>query len=73
MRRQICDDIERQVGALKLWIGVDDDGNVDRIGNGAKIGFDLGIAEREIGFENRKDAVGAELLIGLGLGDRVRR
>ena len=67
------DHIERQIGALELRIGVDHDGNVDRVGNGAEIGFDLRIGEREIGFQDRENAVGAELLIGLRLRHRVRR
>jgi hypothetical protein len=72
MRRETRDHIERQVGALKLRIGVDHHGNIDGIGNGPKIGFDLRVAERKIGFENGKDAVGAELLIGSRLRDRIR-
>ena len=56
-----------------MRIGVDHHGNIDGIGNGTEIGFDLRIAEREIGFENRKNAVGTELLTGLRLRDRIRR
>ena len=56
-----------------MRIGVDDDRNVDRIGNRAEIGLDAGIGQREIRFEDRKDAVGAEFLIGLGLRHRIRR
>ena len=54
-----------------MRIGVDDDGNIDRVGDGAKIGFDLRVAEREIRFQDRQDAVGAELLVGLRLRDRI--
>ena len=64
--------IERQVRALELRIGVDHDGNIDRIGDGAEIAFDLRVAEREIRFQDRENAVGAEFLIGLGLRHRIR-
>jgi hypothetical protein len=73
MGRQPRDDVERQVRALELRIGVDHHGDIDRIGDGAKIGFDLGIPEREIRFHDCENAVGAELLIGLGLLDCVHR
>ena len=73
MRGEPRDHIERQVGALELRVGVDHDGNVDGIRDGAEIGFDLRIRQREIGFEDGEDAVGAELLIGLRLRDRIRR
>jgi hypothetical protein len=66
-----ADDIETEIGALELRIGVDDDGNGDRVGDGAKIAFDLRIGKREISLENGQDAIGAELLIGSGLRHRV--
>ena len=65
------DHVERQVAALELRIGVEHHRNVDRVGDGAEVGFDLRVLEREIGFENGEDAVGAELLVALGLLDRV--
>jgi hypothetical protein len=40
VRGETLDDVERQVRALELRIGVDHDGNIDRIGNGAEIGLD---------------------------------
>ena len=52
--------IQREVRSLELRVGVHHHGNVDRIGNGAEIGFDLPVLERKIGFQDRKDAVGAE-------------
>ncbi len=66
------DDVERQVRTLELRIGVDHHGNVDGVGDGAEIGFDLRVGEREIRFQDREDAVGAELFIGLCLRHRVR-
>jgi hypothetical protein len=61
MRREPGDDVERQVRALKLWIGVDHHGDIDRVRDSAEIGFDLRIAEREISFQDRQNAVDAEL------------
>ena len=72
MLREARDHVERKVAALELRIGVEHDRNVDRVGDGAEIGFDLRVLEREIGFENGEDAVGAELLVRLRLFDRVR-
>ena len=67
------DDVERQVGALELRIGVDHDGNVDGVGNGAEIALDLRVCEREIRLQDRQDAVGAKLLVGLRLRHGVGR
>ena len=72
MRREPLDHIQRQVRALELRIGVDHDGDIDRIGNGTEVGFDLRLGERKIGFEDRQDTVGAALLIGFCLHDCVR-
>ncbi len=41
------------------------------VGNGTKIGFDLRVFQREVGFQNGENAVGAELLIGFGLFDCI--
>ena len=49
----------------KLRIGVEHDRNIDGVGDGAEIGFDLRVLEREVGFEDGEDAVGAEPLVGL--------
>ena len=65
------DRVERKVAALELRIGVEHDRDVDRVGDGAEVGFDLRVLEREVGFEDGEDAVGAELLIILGLRDGV--
>ncbi len=73
MRREAGDDVEGEVAALELRVGVEHHGNVDGVGDGAEVAFDLGVLEREIGFEDGEDAGGAEALIMLRLGDRVRR
>ena len=65
------DHVEAEVAALELRIGVERDRQIDRIGDGAEILFDLRILEREIGFEDGKDAVDAELLIMPRLLDRI--
>ena len=72
MGREPRDDIEREVGALELRVGVDHDGNVDGVGNGAEIGFHARIAKRKIRFQDRQNAVGTKPLIGLGLRHRIR-
>ena len=63
------DDVEGKVAALELRIGVEHHRNVDRVGDGAEVGFDLRILEWKIGFEDGEDAVGAERLIVHGLCD----
>ena len=73
MGREPRDDVEREIRALELRIGVDHHGNIDRVRDGAKIGFDLAVTERKIRFQDRQNAVGAELLAGFGLGHRIRR
>ena len=60
-----------KVAALELRIGIKHDRNVDRIGDGAEVSLDLRILEREIGFEDGEDAVGAEVLIVPRLRHRV--
>ena len=65
------DHVEGQVGALELRVGVEHDRNVDRVGDGAEVAFDLRVLEREIRFEDGEDAVGAEPLIGPRLRDRI--
>ena len=67
-----CDDVEGEIGALKLRIGVDHHGNVDRVRDGAKVGFDLRVVDREIRLHDRQDAVGAKLLVSLRLRHRIR-
>ena len=67
------DHVERQIRALELRIGVDHDGNIDRIRDRAEIGFDAGVGNRKIGFHDRQNAVGAELLIRPRLRHRIRR
>src|SRR5262245_51397751 len=67
-----CDHIERKIAALKLRIGVEGHGNLDRVGDRPEVRFDMRILERKVGLENRKDAVGAELLKRLRLRDCVR-
>ena len=42
------------------------------VGDGAEIRFDLCFRQREIGFEDGEDAVGAELLVVARLRHRVR-
>ena len=71
MLGQTRDNVEREIAALKLRIGVKHDRNVDRVGDGAKVGFDLRILEREVGFENCENAVDAEFLAGLRLFDCI--
>ena len=71
MLREPRDHVEREIAALELRIGVEHDRNVDRVGDGAKVGFDLRVLEREVGFEDGEDAVGAELLVDLRLLDGV--
>ena len=71
MRGEPRDHVEREVAALELRIGVEHDRNVDGVGDGAEVGFDLRVLQREIGFEDREDAVGAELLVARRLRDRV--
>jgi hypothetical protein len=73
MGRKPRDAVKRKVGALELRIGVDHDGNVDRIRDAAKIGFDLRIGQRKICFQNRQNAIGAELLVRFRLRHRIRR
>ena len=46
---------------------------IDGVGDGAEIAFDLRVLEREIGFQDRKNAVGAERLPAQRLFDRVGR
>src|SRR5262245_22924208 len=72
MLRETRDYIERKVAALELWIGIEHNGNINRVSYCAKIGFDLRILERKESFEDRQNAVGTELLVGLRLFDRVR-
>ncbi|MEY9234755.1 hypothetical protein ABIF78_007078 [Bradyrhizobium japonicum] len=67
------DDVEREIGALELRIGVDDDGDVDGIRDAAEVGFDLGIGEREVRLQDRQNPVGAEPLVGLRLRHCIRR
>ena len=57
MLAQPCDHIERKIAALKLWVGVENDGNFDRVGDRAKVRFDLRILKRKVGLENGEDAV----------------
>lgn len=57
------DAVEREVRALELRIGVDHDGDVDRLCNRAEIGFDLRIGKREIRLQDRQNAVGPARLI----------
>jgi hypothetical protein len=73
MRREAGDDVEGEVAALELRVGVEHHGNVDGVGNGAEVAFDLGVLEGEISFEDGEDAGGAEALIVLRLGDGVGR
>ncbi len=60
MRCQPRDHVEGEIAPLEIRIGVEHHRNVDGIGNGAEVGLDLRVFEREIGFENGKDAVGAK-------------
>ena len=71
MGREPRNDLDRQIRALKIWIGIDHDGNVDGVGDRAKISFHLSVLQREIRFQDREDAVGSELLIFLGLNHRI--
>ena len=73
MLAQARDDVEREIGALELRIGIEDDRNIDGVGDGAEIAFDLRLGEREIGFENGENAAGAEFLVTPRLVDRVPR
>ena len=73
MRCEPRDAIEREIRTLELRIGIDHDGNIDRIRNGAKIGFDLRIGQRKIRLQDRQNAVGAEFLIRLRLRHRIQR
>src|SRR5438270_14101771 len=59
--------IEREVRALELRIGVDLEGNINRIGKGAKIGFEPRVPKRKIGFPYRQDDLGPELSIRTAL------
>jgi hypothetical protein len=67
------DHVEREVAALELRIGIEHDRNVDGVGDGAEIALHLRIPEREVGFEDGENAVGAELLVAPSLRDRVGR
>ena len=69
MRRKPCDAIKRKIRALELRIGVDHDGNIDRIRDAPEIGFHLRVGKRKVRFQNRQNAVGTELLIR----DRLRQ
>ena len=73
MRGEPLDHIQREVGALELRIGIDHDGNVDGIRDGAEVGFDLRVADREIRLHDRENAIGAEFLMRPCLRHRVRR
>ena len=73
MRREPRDHVEREIAALELWIGVEHNRNIHRVGDGAKIGFDLRIFQRKVRFEDRENAVGAQALIVFGLYDGIRR
>jgi len=53
------DDIERQVGALKLRIGVEDNRKSDGVRYSVEVGLDLRCHQRKVGFKNRKNTVGA--------------
>jgi hypothetical protein len=70
--REPRDHIERQVGALELRVGVDHDGNVDGVGNGAEVRFDLCIGNRKVRLHDRQNAVGSEFLMRSCLRHRVR-
>src|SRR4030095_10736243 len=71
MGGEALDDVERQIRTLELRIGVDHDGNVDGIGNRAEIGFDAAVGQREVGFEDCENPVGAKLLVSLCLPHRI--
>jgi hypothetical protein len=73
MLAEPCDHIERQVAALKLRVGVENDWNLHRIGDRAEVRFDLRILNRKVGIENGEDDDGSELLKRLRLRDRIRR
>ena len=67
MGREPRDHVKREIGALELRVGVDHDGNVNGVGNGAEVRFDLRVGDREIRLHDRENAVGAELLMRLCL------
>ena len=72
MRGEPGDDVEGQVAALELRVGVEHHGNIDRVGDGAEIALDLGILQREIRFENGENAGRSEPLVVPRLGDGIR-
>ena len=71
MRGEPRDNVKRQIAALEIRIGIEHHRDIDGVGDGAEVGLDLRVFQREIGFENGEDAVGAESLIALRLFDRV--
>ena len=73
MGREPRDDVERQIGALELRIGIEHDRHVDGVGDGAEIILDLRVLEREIGFQDGENAIGAELVVKARLRDGVCR
>jgi len=72
MGTQPFNNIDGQMAALEIRIGTNDDRQVGAVGNRAKILFRFLIAERKIGFKDRKGAVGAGVPIGNSLFDGVR-
>ncbi len=72
MGREPGDHIEREIRALELRVGVDHDGNVDGVGDGAEVGFDLRIGDRKVRLHDRENAVGAKFLMRLCLRHCVR-
>jgi hypothetical protein len=48
MIRQAFDQVDREIGLLKLRIGIDQKRQIDRVGNRQKIAFDLLVIQRKI-------------------------
>ena len=65
------DHVEREVGTLELGVGIEHDGNLDRVGDRAEIAFDCCVRQREIGFKDGEDTVGSQALTSLRLCDRI--
>ena len=69
---QPFDNIDGQMAALEVRIGINNDRQVGAVCNRAEIHFRFLIAEREIGFKDREDAIGAGAPVGDRLFDGVR-
>jgi hypothetical protein len=65
--REAVDGGQTEIRPLKIRIGVDDDGQIDGIGNGGEISDDAVFAEGKVGLQDNYDAVDAKALEFTGL------